>query len=205
MALRLAVLLSGNGSTLQNIIDKIASGIIDAEVVCVIASRPDAFGLERAKTHNIPAFAPSVSARENLEQFNEEIWAKVREHNAELVVLGGFMCLLEVPEDYVNRIINVHPALLPAFGGKGMYGDHVHKAVLEYGAKVSGCTVHFVDAEYDHGPIIMQEAVPVFDTDTHETLAARVQARERELYTRVLQLFAKGRIKVEGRKVKIVQ
>lgn len=205
MALRLAVLLSGNGSTLQNIIDKIASGIIDAEVVCVIASRPDAFGLERAKTHNIPAFAPSVSARENLEQFNEEIWAKVREHNAELVVLGGFMCLLEVPEDYVNRIINVHPALLPAFGGKGMYGDHVHKAVLEYGAKVSGCTVHFVDAEYDHGPIIMQEAVPVFDTDTHETLAARVQTRERELYTRVLQLFAKGRIKVEGRKVKIVQ
>lgn len=204
MALRIAVLLSGNGTTLQNIIDKIASGIVDAEVVCVVASRPDAFGLERAKTHNIPGYAPSVSCRADFEKFNEEVWARVREHHAELVVLGGFMCLLQVPEDFVNRIINVHPALLPAFGGKGMYGEHVHQAVLDYGAKVSGCTVHLVDAEYDHGPIVMQEAVPVFETDTVETLSARVQAKERELYTRVLQLFAKGRVKVEGRKVKIV-
>jgi phosphoribosylglycinamide formyltransferase-1 len=203
MAMRIAVLLSGNGTTLQNIIDKVAAGLIDAELACVVSSRPDAYGLERARTHNIPAYHPSVKYREDPELFDRELWNWVREHKAELVVLAGFMCRLQVPPDFVNKIINVHPALLPAFGGQGMYGEHVHKAVLEYGAKVSGCTVHFVDEEYDHGPIILQEPVPVFDTDGVESLAARVQAREREMYTRVLQLFAKGRVKVDGRKVKI--
>jgi phosphoribosylglycinamide formyltransferase-1 len=203
MPMRIAVLLSGNGSTLQNIIDKIAAGLIDAQVVCVVSSREDAFGLERARKANINAYHTTVKNRENPEQFNQEIWGWLREHNAELVVLAGFMCKLQVPQDYVNKIINVHPALLPAFGGQGMYGSHVHQAVLDYGAKISGCTVHFVDEEYDHGPIIMQEAVPVFDADTAESLAQRVQAREREMYTRVLQMFSKGRIRVEGRKVKI--
>jgi len=203
MAMRIAVLLSGNGSTLQNIIDKIAAGLIDAQVVCVVSSREDAFGLERARKANLPAFHTTVKHRDNPEQFNEEIWGWVREHQAELVVLAGFMCKLQVPQDFVNKIINVHPALLPAFGGQGMYGGRVHQAVLDYGAKITGCTVHFVDEEYDHGPIIMQEAVPVFEADTADTVAQRVQAREREMYTRVLQLFAKGRIRVEGRKVKI--
>lgn len=203
MALRLAVLLSGSGTTLQNILDKIATGIVDAEVVCVVGSRPDAFGLERARGANVPAYATSVKYREDPEQFNREVWGWVREHKAELVVMAGFMCLLEVPEDYAHKIINVHPALLPAFGGQGLYGDKVHQAVLDYGARVSGCTVHFVDAEYDRGPVIMQEPVPVFENDTVETLAQRVQAREREVYIRVLQLFARGRIRVEGRKVKI--
>lgn len=203
MPMRIAVLLSGNGSTLQNIIDKIAAGLIDAQVVCVVSSREDAFGLERARKANINAYHTTVKNRENPEQFNQEIWGWLREHNAELVVLAGFMCKLQVPQDYVNKIINVHPALLPAFGGQGMYGSHVHQAVLDYGAKISGCSVHFVDEEYDHGPIIMQEAVPVFDADTAESLAQRVQAREREMYTRVLQMFSKGRIRVEGRKVKI--
>lgn len=203
MAMRIAVLLSGNGSTLQNIIDKTAAGLIDAQVVCVISSREDAFGLERARKANVPAFHTSVKHRDNPDQFNEEIWGWVRGHQAELVVLAGFMCKLQVPPDFVNKIINVHPALLPAFGGQGMYGNRVHQAVLDYGAKITGCTVHFVDEEYDHGPIIMQEAVPVFEADTADTVAQRVQAREREMYTRVLQLFAKGRIRVEGRKVKI--
>lgn len=203
MAMKIAVLLSGNGTTLQNLIEKTAAGLIDAEIVCVVSSRADAFGLERARQANIPAYHTTVSFKKDPEKFNKEIWGWMREHKAELVVLAGFMCLLQVPEDYTNKIINVHPALLPAFGGKGMYGEHVHQAVLDFGAKVSGCTVHFVDGEYDNGPIIMQEPVPVFENDSLETLSARVQARERELYTRVLQLFAKGRIKVEGRKVKI--
>jgi formyltetrahydrofolate-dependent phosphoribosylglycinamide formyltransferase len=203
MAMKIAVLLSGNGTTLQNLIDKTASAMIDAEIVCVIASRADAYGLERARKHNIPAYHTTVSFKQDSAQFNREIWGWVRDHKAELVVLAGFMCLIEVPEDYANKIINVHPALLPAFGGQGMYGSRVHQAVLDYGAKVSGCTVHFVDSEYDHGPIILQEPVPVFENDSLETLSARVQARERELYMRALQLLAKGRVKIEGRKVKI--
>ena len=203
MAMKIAVLLSGNGTTLQNLIDKTASAMIDAEIVCVISSRADAYGLERARKHNIPAYHTTVSFKQDSAQFNREIWGWVREHKAELVVLAGFMCLIEVPEDYANKIINVHPALLPAFGGQGMYGARVHQAVLDYGAKVSGCTVHFVDSEYDHGPIILQEPVPVFENDSLETLSARVQARERELYMRALQLLAKGRVKIEGRKVKI--
>jgi len=203
MAMKIAVLLSGNGTTLQNLIDKTASAMIDAEIVCVISSRADAYGLERARKHNIPAYHTTVSFKQDRAQFNREIWGWVREHKAELVVLAGFMCLIEVPEDYANKIINVHPALLPAFGGQGMYGSRVHQAVLDYGAKVSGCTVHFVDSEYDHGPIILQEPVPVFENDSLETLSARVQARERELYMRALQLLAKGRVKIEGRKVKI--
>lgn len=201
--MKIAVLLSGNGTTLQNLIDKTASAMIDAEIVCVISSRADAYGLERARKHNIPAYHTTVSFKQDSAQFNKEIWGWVREHKAELVVLAGFMCLIEVPEDYANKIINVHPALLPAFGGQGMYGARVHQAVLDYGAKVSGCTVHFVDSEYDHGPIILQEPVPVFENDSLETLSARVQARERELYMRALQLLAKGRVKIEGRKVKI--
>lgn len=201
--MKIAVLLSGNGTTLQNLIDKTASAMIDAEIVCVISSRADAYGLERARKHNIPAYHTTVSFKQDSAQFNREIWGWVREHKAELVVLAGFMCLIEVPADYANKIINVHPALLPAFGGQGMYGARVHQAVLDYGAKVSGCTVHFVDSEYDHGPIILQEPVPVFENDSLETLSARVQARERELYMRALQLLAKGRVKIEGRKVKI--
>src|SRR5690606_34254431 len=106
--------------------------------------------------------------------------------------------LLEIPPDYEHRIVNVHPALIPAFCGKGMYGHHVHKAVLEYGAKITGVTVHFVDAEYDHGPIILQDCVPVREDDTPESLAERVMAKERELYPQAIQLFAEGRLRVEG-------
>ncbi|MBI1320030.1 MAG: phosphoribosylglycinamide formyltransferase [Candidatus Hydrogenedens sp.] len=203
MALKIAVLLSGNGTTLQNLIDKQAAGMLDASIVCVISSRPDAFGLERARKHDIPAFATQHKFRENPEAFNEEIWSTIREHKAELVVLAGFMCLLQIPKDYTNKIINIHPSLIPAFCGKGMYGDKVHQAVLDYGVKVTGVTVHFVDNEYDQGPIILQEAVPVFDADTPELLAERVQAKEREMYMRAVQLFAKGRVQVDGRKVKI--
>jgi folate-dependent phosphoribosylglycinamide formyltransferase PurN len=113
------------------------------------------------------------------------------------------MCLLEIPDDFETRVLNVHPALIPAFCGKGMYGHHVHAAVLAYGAKITGCTVHFANAKYDEGPIILQAAVPVLDDDTPDTLAERVQAKERELYPQAIQLIAEGRVKVEGRKVRI--
>ena len=203
MALNLAVLLSGGGTTLQNIIDHIEQGALDATVACVIASRRDAYGLERARRHGIPAVALPRKDFPDDAAFNDAIWAEVRRHKADLVVLAGFMLLLHVPDDFRNRIMNIHPALIPAFCGKGMYGHHVHEAVLEHGVKVTGATVHFVDEEYDHGPIILQEAVPVLPDDTPDTLAERVQAKERELYPRAIHLFAEDRLRVEGRIVRV--
>ncbi len=203
MPTRLAVLLSGSGTTLQNILDHIDRGELDAEVVCVVSSRAGVFGLERARKHGIPALLVSRKEAGSGETFNRQIWEAVRAHQADLVVLAGFMSLLEVPEDFANRILNVHPALIPAFCGAGMYGHHVHEAVLAYGAKISGATVHFVNSEYDRGPIVLQESVPVLEGDTPDSLAERVQAKERELYPKAIQLFAEGRLEVRGRVVHI--
>lgn len=204
MPLRIAVLLSGSGTTLQNILDRSAKGRLDAQVVCVIASRADAFGLERARRAGVHAVAIPRKDFASTETFGEAVWKEIRRHEPGLVVLAGFMSLLPIPHDFKNRIMNVHPALIPAFSGKGMYGHHVHEAVIEYGAKLSGVTVHFVDEEYDRGPVILQASVPVLEDDTPDTLAERVQAEERELYPRAIQLFAEGRLRVEGRRVRIL-
>ena len=204
MAVKLAVLLSGSGTTLQNLIDRIDAGELDATVGCVIGSRPDAYGLERARKHGIPHEAVVRKDYPDRAAFNEALWAAIEPYAVDLVVLAGFMFILEVPAAFEHRILNVHPALLPAFGGKGMYGHHVHEAVLAYGAKVTGATVHFVDAEYDQGPVILQETVPVLEDDTPDSLAARVQAKERELYPRAIQLFGEGRLCVQGRRVRIL-
>ena len=204
MAAKLGVLLSGSGTTLENIFTHIEQGNLDATVSCVIASRSDAYGLERARNHGVPEATVARKEFADTESFNEALWGKIGEYEVDLVVLAGFMCMLTVPEDFANRILNVHPALIPAFCGHGMYGHHVHEAVLAYGAKVSGATVHFVDAEYDHGPIVMQQAVPVEEDDTPDTLAERVQAMERELYPQAIQLFAEGRLEVVGRCVRVL-
>ena len=204
MPVKLAVLLSGSGTTFQNILDHIADGTLDAEACVVVASRKDAYGLVRAEQAGVPAVAlprkdfPSVAA------MNDAIWAEIRRHEVDLVLLAGFMSLLSVPPDFDGRIMNIHPALIPAFCGHRMFGHHVHEAVIAYGAKVSGATVHFVNEEYDNGPIILQGAVPVLDDDTPDTLAERVQEKERELYPRAVQLFAEGRLRVEGRRVRIL-
>jgi phosphoribosylglycinamide formyltransferase-1 len=203
MTVRLGVLLSGSGTTLQNVLDHIDKGALDATVCCVIGSRADAYGLERARKHNIPAVTVARKEYKGLPAFNEALWAEIRKHDVDLVVLAGFMCFIEVPGDFAGRIMNVHPALIPSFCGARMYGHHVHEAVLEYGVKVSGATVHFVDAEYDHGAVILQGAVPVLEDDTPDTLAERVQAKERELYPQAIQLFAEGRLAIEGRHVRV--
>jgi len=203
MAIRLAVLLSGSGTTLQNIVDHIDRGELDAMVCCVISSRHKVYGLERARQRGIPAVTVAKKDYPATAAFHQAIWEEVRKYQGDLVVLAGFMSLLAVPADFHNRIMNVHPALIPAFCGKGMYGHHVHEAVLSYGARVSGATVHFVDEHYDHGPIILQEAVPVLGGDTADSLAERVQAKERELYPKAIQLFAEGRLHVDGRLVRI--
>ncbi len=203
MPLRLAVLLSGNGTTLQNIIDRIERSELDAKIECVLSSRSDAFGLERARKHNIPAVAVSRKDHADAKQFSDAIWAELGNYDVELVVLAGFMSWLAVPPAFVHKIINVHGALIPAFCGKGMYGEHVHRAVLESGVKVTGVTVHFADGEYDQGPIILQSPVPVLDDDTVDSLAARIQAQERELYPKAIQLIAEGRIHVDGQRVRV--
>jgi phosphoribosylglycinamide formyltransferase 1 len=204
MALRLAVLLSGGGTTLQNFIDRIERRELDAEIVSVVSSRASAYGIERAHKHGIPAAAVVRKEYPDIRSFSDAVWAEVDKSGAELVALAGFMSLIAIPEAYANRVMNVHPALLPAFCGKGMYGHHVHEAVLAYGVKVTGATIHFADNQYDHGPIILQACVPVLEDDAPDTLAERVQAKERELYPLAVQLYSQGRIKVEGRRVRIL-
>ena len=148
---------------------------------------------------------PSSSAKRSTsaEEYGQAIFDVCRQRRADLVVMGGFLKFVPIPPDFDNRVMNIHPALIPAFCGAGYYGHRVHEAVLDYGAKVSGCTVHFVDNQYDHGPIILQRVVPVADDDTPDTLAARVFAAECEAYPEAIRLFAAGRLKVEGRRVQI--
>ena len=185
-------------------IDLSVSGTLDAQVVCVASSRADAFGLVRAEKAGIPNQAFPRTNYDSKETFGEAIWGFVNEYEPDLIVLAGFMSLLPMIPKYEGRIMNVHPALIPAFSGKGMYGHRVHQAVLDYGAKLTGVSVHFVDAEYDNGPIIMQSSVPVKEGDTADTLAERVQAEERELYPKAIQLYAQGRLKLVGRQVRIL-
>jgi phosphoribosylglycinamide formyltransferase-1 len=202
--IRLAVLLSGAGTSLQNILNRIADGRLNAEVVAVISNNANAFGLERAKGAKIPAYVVDRKETGSLAEFSERIFTHCRQAQADLVCLAGFLQLIEVPDDFLGRVMNIHPALIPAFCGKGFYGHHVHEAVLAYGAKVSGCTVHFADNQYDHGPIILQRSVSVLDDDTPDSLSARVFAAECEAYPEAIQLFAQKRLKIEGRRVRIL-
>ena len=192
--IRIAVLLSGGGTTLQNLLDRSADGRLRAQIVVVISNNADAFGLERARRANIPTIVVNRKEAGSREEFSRRIFAACREARTDLVCLGGFLQLIEVPNDFLGRTMNIHPALIPAFCGKGYYGHHVHEAVLAYGAKVSGCTVHFADNQYDHGPIILQRTVPVLDLDTPDTLAARVFEQECEAYPEAIRLFADQRL-----------
>ena len=204
MPIRLAVLLSGGGTTMQNLIDRIDAGTLDAQISCVISSRAEAKGIERAKKHGLPVSVVNrADYTGDLASFNRDIWNAIRRHDVDLVVLAGFMSLIEIPEEFNLSIINIHPALIPAFSGKGMYGRHVHQAVLDYGVKVTGVTVHFVDDVYDRGPIILQEPVRVQSGDTVDSLSARVQEVERELYPRAIELLARKKVTVKGRVVSV--
>ena len=199
--LRIAVLLSGSGTSLENLFDEIESGRLDARIEVVISSKPGAFGLERARRRSVPAVAVPRKSFHDVGAFNDALHAVLAEHPVELVALLGFLSPFETRGRFDGRALNVHPALIPAFAGKGFYGHRVHEAVLASGVKLTGATVHFVDGEYDHGPIVLQEAVPVFDGDTPESLAARVQAAERRLLPEAIRLFADGRLLQRGRRV----
>jgi len=186
--LRLAVLISGAGSTLANLIERIRDGRLrGAEIVLVISSRGAVRGVEIARQASLPVkiIRPIDFADE--QAFSEAITAAVDQAEAHLVLMAGFMRYWRLPPRWQGRVLNIHPALLPRFGGRGMYGQHVHAAVLAAGERESGCTVHLVDLQYDHGPIVAQRRVPVLPGDTPDTLAERVQAAERELYPEVVQ------------------
>lgn len=201
--LRVGVFASGSGSNLQSIIDQSMAGKINAEVTVVISNNSKAGALERAARHGIPHYHISVKQFATEWQYVQKLLDVLQEHQVQLVALAGYMKMMPIAviREYKDKMINVHPALLPDFGGKGMYGHFVHEAVLAGGRAVSGATIHLVDEEYDQGPIVAQRSVPVKSDDTPETLAARVLTVEHELYPEVIQLFALGRIKVIDRKV----
>ncbi len=197
----IAVLLSGGGRTLQNLMDRIREGSLDAEIKLVIASSDDAYGLERAEKANIPAICVERKKYGNSPEFAEIIYENIEKRRIDLIILAGFMHLFPVKTTWKNRVMNIHPALIPAFSGRGFYGNRVHRAVIDYGAKVSGCTVHFVDEQYDRGPIILQSPVPVKEADDPGTLAARVFEEECRLYPEAIRLFGEKRLVVKGRRV----
>jgi len=203
---RIGVLASGGGTNLQAIIDSCDRGEIDGDVVVVVSNVPGAYALERARKHGIDAFAFD-HGDQTREQHEKDIIDCLEGHQVDLVALAGYLRMLTPVfiEKYAGRLMNTHPALLPSFGGKGMHGLNVHKAVLDYGCKVSGCTIHFVTADVDGGPIILQKAVPVLEDDTPETLQARVLKEEHKLYSRAIQLFAQGKLRIEGRRVRILE
>lgn len=199
--LRIVVLLSGGGTTLANLLQEISAGRLDCLVAGVVSSNSAARGVEIAQNAGLPTVVIERRAFPSVETYSDAIFAWCREVQPHLVVMGGFLKLVRIPPDFEQRVVNIHPSLIPAFSGHGFYGHRVHQAVLDYGAKISGCTVHFVDSQYDHGPIILQRAVPVLDDDTAHTLAARVFAAECAAYPDALQRYAAGRIKVVGRRV----
>ena len=206
--IRIAVLVSGQGrgSNMQAIIDACGSGKINGEVTLVLGVKDDAPAMERARGQDVNTMTIAPKEFPNVEAYDGAVFAALIESNIDLVCLAGYMRLLgaDTIRHFRNRIMNVHPALIPSFCGHGMFGHHVHEAVIERGVKCTGVTVHFVDEEYDRGPIILQVVVPVEDDDTADSLAARVLPMEHETYTTAISLFAAGRLKVEDRRTRIV-
>src|SRR5262245_24498885 len=193
-SLRLAILVSGSGTTLQNLLDRCANGRLHAQVVQVVSNVPGVKALERAAAAGVPAAVVVRKEAGSREEFSRRIFEHCRLAGGDLVCMAGFLQILTIPDCYLGRVMNIHPALIPAFSGKGFYGRHVHEAVLRAGVKETGCTVHFADNQYDHGPIILQKKVPVLEGDTPESLAARVFEQECEAYPEAIRMFAEGRL-----------
>ena len=206
---RIAVLVSGGGTNLQALIDAQRRGdIINGEIAAVIASKPGVYALERAKRANIPSYVVARKDYPDSRAMTVALVDKLKSLDIDLVVLAGFMVILteEMVRAYPNAILNVHPALIPAFCGEGYYGLHVHERALEYGVKVSGATVHFVSEECDGGPIVLQKAVEVEENDTPETLQRRIMEQaDWIILPKAVSLFCQGRLKVEGRAVRILK
>jgi phosphoribosylglycinamide formyltransferase 1 len=203
--LKLGVLISGGGTTMLNLHEQIFSGNLNAKISCVISSRSDVKGVELAEKLGYKPVILRKKDFETIDTFSSAIAETLRSCGVELVIQAGWLCLWKIYEDFEGRVMNIHPALLPSFGGQGMWGHHVHEAVLKAGCKISGCTVHFCTNEYDKGPIIVQKACPVYDTDTPQELAVRVFQQESLAYPEAVRLFAEKRLKIENGIVKIAR
>lgn len=201
--MEICIFASGRGSNLEALLKAISKGELFADIVLVISNKAKAGALEIARKHGIPALHLSQDLFKSPDQFDQALLSALREHRVKIIALSGYLKKISdtIIREYKNRILNIHPALLPSFGGEGMYGLKVHQAVLEYGCKVSGVTIHLVDEEYDIGPPVLQSCVAVEQDDTPEILAARVLELEHKIYADALQLFAENRIEVRGRKV----
>ncbi|HEX9828632.1 MAG TPA: phosphoribosylglycinamide formyltransferase [Bacteroidota bacterium] len=199
--MNIAVFASGRGSNVEAILNAIQRGTLPARVVVLVSNKSGAGAIELARAHGIPAVHLSQQQFSGEEEYIERLLSVLSEHRADFIALAGYLKKIpsRVTERFRNRIVNIHPALLPKFGGHGMYGIHVHEAVLKAGEKISGATVHIVDEEYDRGAIVMQKAINIVPGETPETLAARVLTIEHELYPEALRAFAEGRVEINGR------
>lgn len=191
-AARIAVFVSGGGRSLENLVERSRAGVLGAEVALVVANKPGIGALERARRLEIPSLVLDPDRKLSPAEFSRDAFLSVESFRCDLVVLAGFLRLLPIPDAWLGRVLNIHPALLPAFGGKGYYGHHVHEAVLSRGCTVSGCTVHYVTNEYDAGPILLQRACLVLDDDTPDTLAARVFAEETIALPEAVRMHVSG-------------
>jgi phosphoribosylglycinamide formyltransferase 1 len=203
--LPIAVLISGGGTTLKNLIDCRDRGDLPVDFRLVVSSRSDVRGLEFAREAGIPSVVLPRKRFADDQAHSLAIFAACQAHQAPWVVMGGFLCHVVIPQAYRNRVINIHPSLIPSFSGKGFYGLRVHQAAVDYGVKISGCTVHFVDDDYDHGPVILQRTCPVLDSDTAEALQRRVFEVECQALPEALRIIAQGRLSLDAndRRVRI--
>ena len=201
--LPIAVLISGGGTTLRNLLEYRDAGKLNVDFRLVLSSKASAYGLTYARDANIPTAVISKRSFASSQEHSAAVFQLMRDNAVELVVMGGYLDYLPIPDDFTNRVINIHPSLIPAFCGHGFYGLRVHQAVLDYGAKLSGCTVHFVDNQFDHGPIIAQRACPVTHDDSAESLQGRVFELECALYPETVQAIAEGRVSANGRQVRV--
>ena len=203
--IRLGVLISGGGTTLLNFLEQIRSGQLSAEIPLVISSQADCRGVERAREAGLPVEVVHRRDWDSVGEFSQHLFARLRTADVDLVTLAGFLCLIEVPDDFRHRVVNIHPSLIPAFCGPGFYGQHVHEAAVRRGVKISGCTVHFADDQYDHGPIVLQRSTEVTDETTADQLARQVFALECQAYPEAVRLFADGRLAVCDGRVHILE
>ncbi len=202
--LRLGVLVSGSGTTLQNFLDREKAGSLPATVALVVSSDAEAYAGERARRAGKALEVVSWRKDVGSGAFSEAITKALQRESVDLVVMAGFLRLYQFPPAFAGRVLNIHPALLPAFGGRGMYGKRVHEAVLKSGVKVTGCTVHYADQAYDRGPIVLQRTCPVLEGDTPESVAKRVFELEKEAYPEAVALHAAGRLRIEGGRVRVL-
>lgn len=205
--MRLGVLLSGGGTTLLNLLERQKKGTLAGQVVCVASDRPGTRGLDRPREAGFPDLPLLVSEppkdMAKRSEWGQKLLDWCGSHGADVVLMCGFLRLLPLPDAWAGKVLNIHPSLLPAFGGKGFHGEKVHQAALDAGVKISGCTVHFADQVYDRGPILVQKAVPVLETDTAHSLAARVFEAECEAYPEAIALLAEGRVHLENGRARI--